>query len=236
MKRLILSLMIITFSAFQMQAQPKIEFVGGETVDWKDVSPKDNPLHADVVIKNAGTEKLIIKEVKPTCGCTTAPLDKYELNPGETTKMKVTLNLGSSSGKVLKTIRVHSNDPAAEMKIISLKANVIRPIEIKPATYLIFDNPKVGTESTSKFFIKNNTQKPIKLSDFKTDPQTLQINLIGEKVVQPNEEIEVIARIKPTQSGYLNAYIKMKTTESDTPEIEIRCYGNVIESPIFNSK
>lgn len=236
MKRLLSLMLLFVLAVIHLSAQPKIEFVGGETIDWKDVSPKDNPLHKDVVIKNAGTEKLIIKEVKPTCGCTTAPLDKYELNPGETTTMKVTLNLGSSSGKVLKTIRVHSNDPTAAMKIISLKANVIRPIEIKPATYIVFDNPKVGTESTSKFFIKNNTQKPIKLSDFKTDPQTLQINLIGEKILQPNEEIEVIARIKPTQTGYLNAYIKMKTNEPDTPELEIRCYGNVTESPIFNSK
>lgn len=235
MKRLIV-LMSVLFYAINLLAQPKIEFVGGETIDWKDVSPKDNPLNAEIVIKNAGTEKLIIKEVKPTCGCTTAPLDKYELNPGETTKMKVTLNFGSSSGKVLKTIRVHSNDPTAEMKIISLKANVIRPIEIKPATYIVFDNPKVGVESTSKFFLKNNTKNPIKISDFKTEPQTLKINLIGEKVIQPNEEIEVVARITPTQTGYLNAYIKMKTNEPDTPELEIRCYGNVTESPIFNSK
>ncbi|HOK13562.1 MAG TPA: DUF1573 domain-containing protein [Candidatus Kapabacteria bacterium] len=230
------ALLLLFFTALQVYSQPKIEFVGGETIDWKDVSPKDNPLHSEVIIKNAGTEKLVIKEVKPTCGCTTAPLDKYELEPGETTKMKVTLNLGSSSGKVHKTIRVTSNDPNAQTKIISLRANVIRPIEIKPANYIVFDNPKVGVESTAKFFIKNNTNKPITISDFKTEPRILKINLVGEKQIQPNEEIEIIARIIPDKTGYLNAYIKMKTTEPDTPEVEIRCYGNVTESPIFNSK
>ncbi|MEJ5244286.1 MAG: DUF1573 domain-containing protein [Bacteroidota bacterium] len=224
------------FAIFQLYSQPKIEFIGGETVDWKDVSPKDNPLHSEIIIKNVGNEKLVIKEVKPTCGCTTAPLDKYELAPGDTTKMKITLNLGSSSGKIHKTIRVTSNDPTAQNKIISLKANVIRPIEIKPANYIVFDNPKVGVESTAKFFIKNNTNKPIKISNYKTEPNILKINLVGEKQIQPNEEIEIIARIIPDKTGYLNAFIKMNTTEPDTPEVEIRCYGNVTESPIFNSK
>lgn len=235
-KYLLLTMMFAFLAVTSVYAQPKIEVVGGDVVDWKDVKPKDNPLNTEVSIKNVGSEKLVISEVKPTCGCTTAPLDKYELNPGEVAKMKVTLNVGTSSGKVHKTIRISSNDPANSMKVVSLKANIIRPIEITPTTYFTFDKMTVGSESSNKLFLKNNTGTDIVLSDFTVEPANLKINFKGKQVLKPNEKVEFTASVTPQKSGYFNGFVKMKTTDPDTKELEIRCYGNVVESPIFNSK
>ncbi len=225
-KFLNLALMTALFAFSTVFAQPKIEIVGGDVIDWHDVKPKDN----------AGTEKLVISEVKPTCGCTTAPLDKYELAPGETATMKVTLNVGTSSGKVHKTIRISSNDPSAAMKVVSLKANMIRPIEITPTTYFAFNKMTVGSESSGKLFLKNNTNADITLSDFSVEPSNLKINFNGKQVLKPNEKIELTATVTPQKTGYFNGYVRMNTTDPETKILEIRCYGNVVESPIFNSK
>lgn len=236
MKKYLLFLAMFAFVAISANAQPKIEIVGGETVDWNDVTPKDDPLKSEVMIKNVGTETLKITEVKPTCGCTTAPLGKYELAPGETTNLQITLTIGSTSGRQHKSIRIASNDPATPTKIISLRANVIRPIEIKPTPYFTFNNMEVGKEASSKLFVKNNTSGTITISDFTVSPDFVKINISGKKVIKPGEEIELIATMVPKASGFINPSVKFKTTHKDTPEIDIRGYGNVKESAIFNPK
>ncbi len=236
MKKSLFFLAVFAFLAVSAYAQPKIEVVGGDVVDWKDVTPKDDPLKSEVIIKNVGTETLKITEVKPTCGCTTAPLGKYELAPGETTNMQVTLTIGSTSGRQHKSIRIASNDPSSPTKIVSLRANVIRPIEIKPTPYFTFNNMEVGKEATSKLFIKNNTNQNITFSDFKTTPDFMKINVTGSKVLKPGEEFELTATITPQKSGYINPSLKFKTSHQDTPEVDIRGYGNVKESAIFNPR
>ncbi|MBI3259067.1 MAG: DUF1573 domain-containing protein, partial [Ignavibacteriae bacterium] len=93
-------------------AQPKIEIVGGDTHDWGKVKAKDSPLKAVVKLKNVGSELLKITEVHPGCGCTkTAELDKKELKPGEIATTEISLNLGTSSGQLTKTVAITSNDP-----------------------------------------------------------------------------------------------------------------------------
>lgn len=236
MKKSLLTMLMLLVATTALLAQPKIEIVGGDVIDWKDSNPKNSPLKADVYIKNAGNQTLKISEVKPTCGCTTAPLDKYELAPGEQTLMKVTLNITSYSGKVTKSIRVSSNDPNAAVKMVTLKTNVIRPIEIKPTTYFTFNDMKVGVESSAKVFIKNSSDKPITISDFKTEPEGMRVNINGKKTIKPGEEVELIGTMKPQKTGYINPKVTFKTSHPDMPDIEVRGYGNVKESAIFNSK
>ena len=127
------------FAVITAFSQPKIDVVGGQNCDWGRISPKDNPLKRDVVIRNAGNQKLILKNVKPTCGCTTAPMEKSELEPGESTKLKVTLNIGGNSGPLTKYINIESNDPNTPLFVLNLKANVVRALEVTPTTFLAFN-------------------------------------------------------------------------------------------------
>ena len=99
--------------------------------------------------------------MKPSCGCTTAPLDKYELAPGESTLLHISLELGSNSGKMSKTIGITSNDPVNGKIYYTLRANVIRPIEVTPMSFFSFDLIRVGEDAKTAFFIKNNTTETI---------------------------------------------------------------------------
>lgn len=67
---------MFVFAASLAFAQPKISIQGGDTQDWGKVKPKDSPLKASIKITNEGSEELKISDVRPGCGCTTAPLDK----------------------------------------------------------------------------------------------------------------------------------------------------------------
>ncbi len=234
-KTAILAILISFVSALILTAQPKLEIVGGQICDWNRVSPKDNPLKRDVTIRNTGDQKLIIKSVKPTCGCTTAPLEKSDLNPGESTKLKITLNVGGNSGPLTKHINIESNDPKLPLIVMELKANVVRALEVTPTTFLAFTDLQVGLESTSKLKITNTTSKPITINNTEIAPSYLSINLKNGKTLKPGESMELVAKVRPVQKGSLNIRIKLTTNDPDMPDLTINGYGNVQESPFFNS-
>lgn len=231
-----LSALILAFLLpFFVFAQPKLEILGGDSYDWGTVKPTQDPLKAKIKIKNSGNEILKITEVKPGCGCTTAPLDKNELKPGEEASLDVTLRIAGYSGNVVKSIRIASNDPANPNKYLYLKANVFHPISITPISYFAFSEMTVGQEATAKVTLKNNTTQDITITDVEVVPDNLSVNLPKKLVLKANESYDVIAKFIPDKKGYFNCSIKMKTSNPDQKEIVIPGYGNVKESPIFNN-
>ncbi len=210
-------------------AQPKLEIVGGTTYNWGNISPKTSPLETAIKIVNLGNEELHVTGVKPGCGCTTAPIDKDKIKPGDTATVKVSLNVGASSGDLTKVITITSNDPKASNIIYSLKANVIRAVQVLPSQYFVFTGATLGNKSEAKVQIKNNSDAAITLSDYETT-NGLKINWNGNKSIKPGEQAELTASLIPDKTGYFNGTVRMKTTNPDFPSIEIMAYGNV-ENP-----
>lgn len=231
-----IALFLFAFLLYNCNSQPKLEIIGGDTYDWGKVTPKESPLKAKIEIKNTGTEKLLINEVKPACGCTSAPLEKNELAPGEVTHIDISLNIGAGAHDLTKTVRITSNDPKENNKILYLKAKVFQAIEVNPTPYFTFNEMKVGTESTSGLKVKNNTEKAVTISNFEITPADLSFNLKEPIELLPGKEIDVIAKYKPAKAGYFNCTVKMKTTNADVPELIISGYGNIKESAIFNNQ
>lgn len=218
-----------------MLAQPKIEIVGGDSYDWGTVKANQDPLKAKIKIKNAGNEVLKITEVKPGCGCTTAPLDKNELKPGEEATLDVTLRIAGYQGNVTKSVRIASNDPANPNKYLYLKANIFVPISVKPTTYFAFNEMTVGKEATAKVTITNNTDETITITPEQVVPENMNVNIPKKLVLKGGESFEVVAKVIPDKKGYFNCSIKLKTSYPDQKEIFIPGYGNVKESPLYNN-
>ena len=216
-------------------SQPKLNIIDGDTYNWGKVKLKDAPLKSKIKIRNDGTDTLNIENVKPSCGCTTAPLDKNKLKPGEIATMDVTVQITAHSGQLTKSITITSNDPKTPSKVLFLKADVTLDLEVSPTPYFPFDKMKVGSESSASVKVKNKTDKEVTLSDFKLTPDNLSINLKNKKVLLPGEEIEVVARVTPNKKGYFNCEVTIKTSCPDLPELKIQGYGNVDESPLFNN-
>lgn len=212
-----------------LKAQPQLQIIGGDTYDWGTVKPSDNPLKAKVVLKNTGTEILTISEVKPGCGCTTAPISKSEITPGDTASLSVTLNVGSSVD-ISKSIRISSNDAKNPTKHLYLKAKVFYPIEIKPQNYFTFHDMQIGMKQESKLTLKNNTNESITLSEFVTNPPNLQLNIIGKKILKPGESFELVAIATPDKAGSFNCSVKFKTNNSEMKDVSLSGWGSVKES------
>ena len=232
MKRLtVLCLALLVTAGTFAIAQPKITIIGGDTQDWGKVKPKDDPLKATVKIKNEGNEMLKISDVRPGCGCTTAPLDKRELNPGEIASMDVTLKLGATSGMMTKSITISSNDPQNATKVLYLKADVVRPIQILPTQYFSFGEMTAGTKSEAKLIIRNTSTQDIVLSDFET-VAGISLNLTKPTTIPGGGEVELVAKVTPNEKGYFNGVVKMKTNHPDYSALDIIAYGNVKPSVV----
>ncbi len=124
--------LVSAFSAFLVNKNlhdpkhvPPVITFKEEKIDLGDV--KQGPkVEGEFEFTNTGRSVLIIKAVKPSCGCTGLIVDeKKEYEPGETGKIKFTFNTEGRSGVNEKNITVESNDIKSPVKTISFSANII---------------------------------------------------------------------------------------------------------------
>ncbi|MCX7735536.1 MAG: DUF1573 domain-containing protein [Candidatus Kapabacteria bacterium] len=227
--KVFLCLIIYFFSVNISFSQPKIEILGGDTYNWGRVSIKKDPLTTTIKILNTGNKKLIISEVKPACGCTTAELDKSELNPGDTANLPIVFRITGTHNKVSKTVRITSNDPVNKDKIFRLEADVFYPIELIPGNAISFGDMEVGRVDTTSVIIINNTGREINLSGFEPLSDDCQVVNIkdGRKNIPEGEEFELKISAKPKQSGFYNSAIQIKVDYEEYSELKISCFGMV---------
>lgn len=83
-------------------------------------------LNHTFTFQNTGTQPLIIKDVKTSCGCTAAVLSEKNILPGKSGSIKVDFDTSKRQGKTSKLITVVSNDNSEPNKVISITAEIIR--------------------------------------------------------------------------------------------------------------
>ncbi len=83
-------------------------------------------LNHTFTFQNTGTQPLIIKDVKTSCGCTAAVISEKNIQPGKSGSIKVDFDTSKRQGKTSKMITVVSNDTNEPNKVISITAEIIR--------------------------------------------------------------------------------------------------------------
>lgn len=235
MNKLIVNLILFVSISLITFAQPKFVIVGGDEYNWGKVKIKDSPVKASVIFKNEGTEKLIIKKVKTSCGCTAAKPEKDTLLPGDTTVMNVEVRL-SGNGQFSKNITIETNDPERNSVVYKVSCDIVRDIIFKPGENISFrgEHIMVGKEASETITIKNNTKEKIKFSDLKVEPDILNLVIPNEFTLIPDEEVELTVRLTPTKEGPFHSNITFKTTNADNPSVLINVHGHAIPNPILN--
>lgn len=81
--------------------------------------------------KNTGTEKLVISQVRPGCGCTATSLTKFDYEPNEEGVIELTWN-PTGNGEVTKPVTITSNDMNEPNKVINIKATMVPLVKMDP--------------------------------------------------------------------------------------------------------
>jgi hypothetical protein len=100
-------------------------------------TPQNSMVSYKFWLHSNGTDTLKIMNVKTSCGCTKAPLEKSALLPGDSTALEVTFNSGQFVNRASKTITVTTNkaNPNDQLIIsadVEVRPDSSYPVVIKP--------------------------------------------------------------------------------------------------------
>lgn len=112
----------------------------------KEASASDNQAVAEFTFTNKGKNPVTIQSVVPSCGCTTAKLEKTTYAPGESGKIVATFDFGTRTGLEVKTIRVVTDDPKAPEAHLTMRVRIPQVVKITP----VFVFWKHDEEKTTK--------------------------------------------------------------------------------------
>lgn len=86
--------------------------------------PEGKKVEYTFKFENKGTQSLVIKDVKTSCGCTAAIVSNSTVKPGEVGSIKVDFDTKNRSGRNSKSITIVSNDTKEPNKVLTIYADV----------------------------------------------------------------------------------------------------------------
>jgi hypothetical protein len=212
-------------------AQGKIEIVGDDTYNWGSVAP--GTLKTVVEVRNVGSGDLNIEEVRPSCGCTIAPIDKKLLKPGDVGRINIKLDVSSRTGPVEKTITIASSDSSAPIRILKLLADVKRSLIFTPTSAsLIVVDGKLNVEApTTTVRLANASDSTFTVFPPELTKGKLKVRftMTEKKELHPGEELEIKAYVTPLDREGIYGTISMKTTNPEYPTVDLYVAGNFAE-------
>lgn len=178
------------------------------------------------IIKNIGSQPLIIKKIQTDCGCTTTVLDNKELSPNSSTELITSFETtGLSPGKKQKKIYVDSNDPEHPTRVLTLMAEVIREVSVNQLTLA----KKIDHFEPKHVF-------DIKVTNTSVAPKTIKSARVGENntsvtltpdhlVVPPNSTLPLSIEVSLDGENIKPYYLGKVFLGTDHPieqEIELK--------------
>lgn len=200
---------------------PKLLVVGGETVDWGEVGGGE--LKHSLKIVNVGGDTLKISGVKPSCGCTTAPLDKDILLAGDTATINLTMDVAGKHGATEKTLTISTNDSTAPVTTVHLRANVVQEITAEPA-YFHVDNVSPGEEGSGSILLRNVGKGAVTIEPPQEQDvalMTVRFDMLKPVTLNPNDSLRVTVFATPLNNGASTGHYVFKTNSKLTPQIKV---------------
>jgi len=217
---------LIFLLAAVLFAKPAIKFKS-TTIDFGEVE-SGKIVDINFEFENTDSDLLIIKNVIPSCGCTTTGLAKKEYKAGEKGTISSKFNSSGYNGKVIKTITVTSNDPDAAETRLTISGTVIikdfAQADIKPDR-INFDIVKIGKTYTRKLNLSNSGNADLRIIEISCNPEVslqFKTNVLGAK-----KTTEIILNFTPFTKGSFNNMVKIRTNDYRNPYIFVRLEAQV---------
>ena len=223
--RLTLILLATALACAGAFAQPRIEAVGGTTMDMGSVYAGD-AVQKIAVIKNTGTDTLRISDIKAQCGCTATMMDEKTLAPNDTGRLSITFNTAGQNGHRSKQVYVMSNDPANPKLTITFSADVMSVLDINPKV-ITLDKARVDSVYTRTIVIANPSQtEAVSILAVNGDIPDIKASLMKNKLA-PGEQTQLQVTITPTKSGTINGKVHMTTDHKKQQAFDIGVFAFV---------
>src|SRR5438876_2981203 len=209
---------------------PKIQFQT-PVYDFGKVKSGD-PVKYTFIFTNTGDELLILTNVQPSCGCTTAGDWSRQVEPGKTGTIPIQFNSANYSGQVMKTVTVTSNDKSKPSFGLQIKGTVWKPIDVQPSFAVMNIPPDTQSNVTTKVHIVNNMDEVITLSPPESSQKTFTATLVTNTAGKDFDMI--ITAVAPFESPNAQSQITIKTSSTNVPTLTVTAWANV-QQPVVVS-
>lgn len=230
MRRLIVCCAAIVVCVTSAFAQPHLLLPAEH--NWGVVVPPgmsatQHQVHARIEVMNDGTAPLKISEIRVGCGCTSAPIEKDTLEPGEKTYLNVTLNLPNGNGPLTKYITFFTNEPTDSVHLLNLKADVQRPLQLSSGL-IAFNAATVGVETQGIITLVSYNEEPVEVS---VTPQVpgMTVEPSTTFTIRKGETKNLTFRFTPKAAGAYNVQAVLRATLPGYEDVPIVGYGNADE-------
>jgi Protein of unknown function (DUF1573) len=202
---------------------PRIEFDSKVFDFGKTVSGQ--PVKHVYYFTNVGQQDLVLNNVQPGCGCTSAGDWTRLVKPGEWGKIPIQFNSANYNSPVTKWVTVTSNDKSQPSIALQLKGTVWKPIEFTPAVAALNLKPDAPF-STAIIRITNILDEPLWLSPPQSSNPAFGAEL---RTNTPGKEyLVMISNTMVLQPGSLHGEITLATSATNfLPSIKIPTWANV---------
>ncbi|MCI0530630.1 MAG: DUF1573 domain-containing protein [candidate division Zixibacteria bacterium] len=202
-------------------------------MDWDfGYIPKDASVTHRFLIKNTGSTPLKITNVKPACGCTSAPLGKSDLAPGEVTDLEVTFNARNYRGKVNKSVAIFTDDSVSSVTNLKFTTDVGSsiPTLIMDKDAVSFDSVALGNKASVRLKIVNNDIQPISLRIVEV-PKSLISAQLKKAKLNIGDESELTLSLDKTQEtkGFFNKTVTMQVDGHVNYRLSLPITGTMVE-------
>lgn len=217
---------LIFLLAAVLFAKPAIKFKS-TTIDFGEVE-SGKIVDINFEFENTGSDLLIIKNVIPSCGCTTTGLAKKEYKAGEKGTIASKFNSSGYNGKIIKTITVTSNDPDAAETRLTISGTVIvkdfAQVDLKPDR-INFDMVKIGKTYTRKLNLSNSGNADLRIIEISCNPEVSL--LFKTNVLAAKKTTEITLTFTPFTKGSFNNMVKIRTNDYRNPYVFVRLEAQV---------
>ncbi len=178
--------------------------------------------------ENAGSAPLVIKNIVPACGCTTAELKKKEYAPGEKGTIVAKFNTSGYSGRISKTITVASNDPDAPDIRLTLSGTVVvkdfAQADVQPGQ-IAFGAVRAGQAYARKLNLSNAGNIGLRVLEVSHGPEVALEFKTNQ--LAPKNSTEFVLRFTPFDKGPFNAMVRIRTNDMRNPYVFVRLEAQV---------
>jgi Protein of unknown function (DUF1573) len=98
--------------------------------------PEDKEVVAKYKFANTGAKTVKIQNVRTSCGCTTAALNKTDYAPGESGEIEAKFTFSGRTGRQEKTIMVTTTASPEQSTMLKLHVNIQETVKIEPQVVL----------------------------------------------------------------------------------------------------
>ena len=207
-----------------VSAAPRAVVAGERHLVAGDIEPS-KVLEYDFILRNEGDATLAIEDLKPTCYCTSARTDLWDVPPGGAAKIHVRIDPSDFVGKINKGVEIKTNDPTNPVLLVDVDIHVLPGIAIVPPEVDFGAVGPEGSKKSQQVAVKVPRQRELQILSVSSDAPFLSVTHEPLELEEKQGATVLIKVLPGAPAGPFTAKVLVRTSDTALAAIEIPVRG-----------